>query len=127
MIANAKPMCELFAGVQDVETFGFRLREFLDRFREEPSINLVAEEPELLATDLGDEGKADAFLASTAAFLAHAHSFPVPGWAKGTARALEKPWFAAKSHNLRMVLLQESPTAFRIRNLFVSANALHRA
>lgn len=26
-----------------------------------------------------------------------------------------------------MILLQESPAAFRVRNLFVSANALHRA
>ena len=69
----------------------------------------------------------DAFLASTAAYLAQKHKLPVPDWAKGTSRALGKPWFAAKSHNIRMVLLQESPAAFRIRNLFVSANALHRA
>jgi hypothetical protein len=37
------------------------------------------------------------------------------------------PWFAAKSPNLKAILLQESPAAFRVRNLFVSANALSRA
>jgi hypothetical protein len=51
----------------------------------------------------------------------------VPNWAKGNARALNKPWFAAKTPNLKAILLQESPAAFRVRNLFVSANALPRA
>ena len=100
-------MREKFANITDTEAFGYSMRDFLDRFK--------------------DDGKADAFLASTAAYLAQQHQLPVPLWARGTARALEKPWFAAKSHNLRMVLLQESPAAFRVRNLFVSANALHRA
>jgi hypothetical protein len=127
MIATATPMRAKFAGITDTETFGYSLRDFLDRFREAPSYNLIAEEPELLEPQLKDSGRADAFLASTAAYLAHKHQFPVPRWASGNSRALEKPWFAAKSHNLRMVLLQESPAAFRVRNLFVSANALARA
>ncbi len=127
MKASAIPMRELFADVSDTEAFGFRLREFLDRFREQPSFDLIAEEPALLSPAIKDEGKADAFLASTAVFLAQKHSLPIPDWAKGTARALVRPWFAANSHNLRMILLQESPTAFRVRNIFVSANALSRA
>jgi len=40
---------------------------------------------------------------------------------------MKTPWFAAKSPNLKAILLQESPAAFRVRNLFVSANALSRA
>lgn len=43
------------------------------------------------------------------------------------ARALTKPFFAARTKALKAVLLQESPVEFRIRNLFVSANALSRA
>jgi hypothetical protein len=127
MSATAVSMREKFSGISDTESFGYGIREFLDRFREVPSYDLLAEEPALLEPTLADEGRADAFLASTAAFLAHEYRLPVPPWAKGTSRALVKPWFAAKSHNLRMILLQESPTAFRIRNLFVSANALSRA
>jgi hypothetical protein len=121
------PMRDLFAGVTDKESFGYRIRDFLDRFRDAPSPDLIADEPELLRDALDDGGRADAFLASTAAYLAHQHRFPVPAWAKGTSRALSRPWFAAKTHNLRMILLQESPAAFRVRNLFVSANALSRA
>lgn len=119
-------MRQKFAGITDTQTFGYTLRDFLDRFRETPSYELLADEPELLETTLKDNGRADAFLASTAAYLAQQHQFPMPPWAKGNARALERPWFAAKTHELRMVLLQESPTAFRLRNLFVSANALSR-
>lgn len=127
MIATATPMREKFAGITDTESLGYGLRDFLDRFREAPSFDLIAEEPEPLEPKLRDDGRADAFLASTAAYLAQKHQFPTPVWASGTSRALEKPWFAAKTHNLRMILLQESPAAFRVRNLFVSANALHRA
>jgi hypothetical protein len=127
MIAIATPMREKFAGITDTESFGYSLRDFLDRFRDTPSSELIKEEPEPLEPQLKDGGRADAFLASTAAYLAHKHQLPVPRWASGNSRALERPWFAAKSHNLRMILLQESPAAFRIRNLFVSANALSRA
>ena len=127
MISSATPMREKFAGITDTESFGYCLRDFLDRFRETPSCDLIAEEPSRLEPQLRDEGRADAFLASTAAYLAQKHQFPTPAWASGNSRALEKPWFAAKTHNLRMILLQESPAAFRIRNLFVSANALSRA
>lgn len=127
MIATATSMREKFAEITDAETFGYSLRDFLDRFREAPSFDLIAEEPALLDSRLKDGGRADAFLASTAAYLAQKHQLPAPNWASGSARALEKPWFAAKTHNLRMILLQESPAAFRIRNLFVSANALSRA
>lgn len=127
MIATAIPMAESFATVHDKNSFGYKVREFLDRFRENPSYHLLADEPAKLSGILNDNGYADAFLAATAAYLAQKHKLPTPKWAAGSSRALEEPHFAAKSHNLRMVLLQESPAAFRVRNLFVSANALSRA
>lgn len=127
MIAAAIPMAESFANVEDRRSFGYKVREFLDRFRENPSYELLADEPARLRDVLNDNGYADAFLAATAAYLAQKHQFPTPKWAVGTSRALAEPHFAAKTHNLRMILLQESPAAFRVRNLFVSANALSRA
>lgn len=127
MIALTVPMKEAFAGIHTPEEFGYMLRDFLDRFREHPDPSLVAEEPALLVTFLKDHGVADAYLAATAAWLAHKHGLRVPRWATGSSRALDVPWFAARTHKLRMLLIQESPTEFRIRNLFVSANALARA
>ncbi|MCW1886135.1 hypothetical protein OKA04_15465 [Luteolibacter flavescens] len=120
-------MTEAFGEVSSDEDFGYALRDFLDRFREQPDLSLITDEPALLEPTLSDGGHADAFLAATAAWLANNHRLRVPDWAKGSTRALAEPRFAARSHNLRMVLLQESPTEFRLRNLFVSANALSRA
>jgi hypothetical protein len=119
-------MKQAFAAIQSSEDFGYMIRDFLDRFRDEPSHSLIAEEPASLASALGDNGLADAYLAATAAWLANNNRLPVPPWAKGSSRALQTPWFAARSHKLKMLLLQESPSEFRLRNLFVSANALSR-
>ena len=107
--------------------FDDALANFLDRFNWNPGIEMLVEEPALLAAKLNDGGLADAYLASTAAHLCQNRGLKSPTWVNQSSRVLEKPWFAARSHNLRMILLQESPAAFRVRNLFVSANALHRA
>ncbi|WP_367871316.1 hypothetical protein [Luteolibacter sp. Populi] len=120
-------MSVAFAGISNEQDFSYGFRDFLDRFREAPDFAMISDEPASLKDALNDDGLADAYLASIAAWLARRHDLPVPDWAVGTARALAKPWFAAKTHKLRMVLLQESPVEFRVRNLFVSANALSRA
>lgn len=127
MKAVAEPLAHVFSAVKSEEDFGYALRDFLDRFREMPDVSLIAGEPAPLAAILDDSGRADAYLAATASWLANKHSLPVPRWAKGSSRALERPWFAAKSHKMRMLLLQDSPSEFRLRNLFVSADALSRA
>ena len=127
MKAMAAPMSEAFGRISTEREFSFMLRDYLDRFRDAPDPGLISEEPSSLKGILNDEGLADAYLASVAAWLARRHGFSVPAWASGSARALSKPWFAAKTHRLRMLLLQDSPVEFRIRNLFVSSDALHRA
>ena len=42
-------------------------------------------------------------------------------------RSLHRPGFASPMASLRAVLIHESPSAFRSRNVFVSENALSRA
>jgi hypothetical protein len=109
------------------DDFGFALRNFLDRFRRAPHINLLEDEPEGLAKLLDDDGLSDAYLASAAALLCQEQGFSCPEWVDRPNRVFKRPWFAAKTPNLKAILLQESPAAFRVRNLFVSANALSRA
>ncbi len=101
------------------------IANFLDRFKNDPTPEMLSEEPPILREILNDNGFADAYAA--AAHLCQLHGIPFPSWVDKNSRRLKSPWFAAKSHNLRMILLQESPAAFRIRNIFVSANALSRA
>lgn len=107
--------------------FSYAIKNFLDRFMINPDPTLLHCEPELLSPKLDDGGYADAFVASTVAYLCQVHDLEAPAWINEKCRIMPIPWFAAKSPNMKAILLQESPAAFRVRNLFVSANALHRA
>ena len=122
-----KTLRESVRAIQEPDDFSYALRNFIDRFRSRPSVSVLEDEPALLAPILKDEGLADAYLAAATAWLCQVHDLPCPSWVNQKSRILRKPWFAAKSPNLKAVLIQESPAAFRVRNLFVSANALSRA
>ena len=122
-----EPLRLSMANVREQSDFSYAIKNFLDRFKINPDPALLQEEPDLLSPFLADGGYADAFVASTAAYLCQVHSFNAPGWVNQKCRIMPSPWFAAKSPNMKAILLQESPAAFRVRNLFVSANALSRA
>jgi hypothetical protein len=107
-------------------SLSFPLRDFLDGFQTEPGLAKLTEEPQKLAAFLRDDGLADAYLAAVCDHLCRRHRLVPPAWIFDPTRILRMPHFAAKTHGLRMILLQESPTAFRERNIFVSANALSR-
>ncbi len=107
--------------------FSLALRDFLDGFHADPKLEKMSAEPEPLAGVMKDDGFADAYLAAVCDHLCRQHRLPRPAWIKAKHRILARPHFSAKTHGLRMILLQESPPAFRERNIFVSANALSRA
>ena len=100
------------------------IRDFVDRFNETPRSYLPKNEPRLLAGCLNDGGIANAWLAVTAVCLANKHDQRPPTWIHDNARALSKSCFAAKTPNLKAVLLQENPAPSRVRNIFVSVDAL---
>jgi hypothetical protein len=110
------------------DSFDRCLANFLDDFYFKPEARALAEPPMLLAPALGAIGQVqDAYLAATAEELARKGSLPPPRWTEEESRKLHRPWFASPLASLRAVLLLESPTGFRSRNLFVSENALSRA
>ena len=118
---------ESMSRVTDSTGFSYVIRNFLDRFKSNPNPALLQDEPALLSALIGDDGYADAFVASTAAYLCQVHDLKAPSWVNTSCRKMPSPHFGAKSPNMKAILLPESPAAFRVRNLFVSANALHRA
>ena len=109
------------------EHFSLGFRDFLDGFYENPQAIKLSDEPRRLAGILNDEGYADAYLAALAEHLARQYQFPVPAWCQNPERSLPEPKFAFKTPEGRMFLLVESPTAFRVRNIFISADGLSRA
>ncbi len=123
-ISSLKEVAEIS---REQNTFSYALRDFLDAFYNDPTFEKLAEEPALLSTSLNDNGLADAYLAAVADHLRREYRLALPAWAKKTHRVLKTPYFAASTHGLRMIYLQESPSAFKERNIFVSANTLSRA
>lgn len=120
-------LADTVATITSARDLGYALADFVDRFNHNPELAMVEREPALLFVALSDDGLADAYLAATAAWLCHQHGLNVPKWAGSNSRALEQPYVAAKTANLRALLIEESPPEFRARNIFVSANALSRA
>ena len=107
--------------------FSYALRDFLDGFYEQPREDAVVGEPPHLAGVVADGEKLDAYLAAVAEHICRMHGWRAPLWTRDASRFLELPWFAMHSHAGRMLLLMDSPSAFRARNIFVSADALSRA
>jgi len=122
-----KTLADSVKTISEPDDFSYAVRNFLDRFYRNPSVAMLEDEPELLVSQLDDVGLADAYVASVASWLCQKYDFPHPVWVGQSARIMKTPWFAAKTPNLKAILLQESPAAFRVRNLFVSANVLSRA
>ena len=96
-------------------------------FYEQPREEAVAAEPPRLAGVVADGEKYDAYLAAVAEHFCRMHGWRTPAWTRDGCRFLELPWFGMQSHTGRMLLLMDSPSAFRARNIFVSADALARA
>jgi len=127
MNRSSETLLQSMANVKVRSDFSYAIKNFLDRFKSNSDPELLRDEPALLSPSFDDGGYADAFVASTAAYLCQIHNLQAPAWVNAKCRIMPIPWFAAKSPNMKAILLQESPAAFRVRNLFVSANALTRA
>ncbi len=123
-IATLREVAETAVAAVD---FWFPLRDFLDGFYASPKAAAFEEEPMRLADRLPHGKYLDAYLGAVAEHLSREHRWPVAPWSREAARFLETPSFTMKSHGGRMILLAESPPAFRVRNIFVSENALSRA
>ncbi len=123
-IQNLKAVGEILAAGGE---FSYALRDFLDGFLENPDPQALADEPPLLAETVADGARLDAYLAAVAEHFCRMHGWCIPAWTREPCRHLEVPWFGLASHAGRMLLLMDSPSAFRARNIFVSADALSRA
>ncbi len=112
-----------FADALTLNRDGNLLKTFLRVFHADPDPGRLAREPRLLQAAFGDGGVADAWLAAVADHLCREQQWPTPSWTVSSERIAQQPWFESDVPALRTALLQESPTAFRERNLFTASNA----
>ena len=82
------------------------------RFDREPPVTSAAE--------------VDAALAALAEYLARRASWPVPSWARKPGRYSGKWWFVTPLRGMHATALQESPSSFRTRGIFITSGALSR-
>lgn len=107
--------------------FGVVLNEFLDEFYLADNAkrqSMIEQEPMLL-----DDRKLNAYIGAIGEHLADRwHLDHPPRWVGQPERFLDWPWFPdGKSEKLRMILLMESPIAFRRRDIYTEAEPLRRA
>ena len=126
VVPHLESIAAIAIQTRTAEDFSLRFRDFLDGFYESPDASKLSDEPRNMAPLLHDNGYADAYLAAAAEHLAGQYRFPVPAWCRHSERTLKEPAFAFKTPEGRMFLLVESPTAFRVRNIFISADGLTR-
>lgn len=105
------------------QPFDLAVREFLDSWQassRDARADALAEEPVLV-------GKVeDAYLAALAEHLASIDRADVPKWTEAPNRFLKEPFFAGGLQSLKAILIVESPSAFRRRLIFISADGLSR-
>jgi hypothetical protein len=107
--------------------FPIAIDEFLDAFYTETDPGrraaMIREDPPRL-----DVERDDAFVGAVGEHLARRWKIPIPDWAAGDDRDVEKPWFVGRMGvELAPLLLAESPIAFRRRRIFTEAEPLRRA
>lgn len=101
------------------------LREFLDEFYEEKSAatrrSMLEDRPELTGCSL-----TDSYLGAVGEHLARSLGVVAPVWVEEPERFLRTAYFAGGLETLKALLLVQSPTAFRRRQIFVDADPLYR-
>lgn len=123
-MTRPRTLAGVVCGCSSPNEFSMRLADFLHEFAAHPSGFMLSGKPALLRDSMEFGAVADAYLAATAEALSVTLGVRRPEWTEAPERYLRRPWFATSGSSMRACLLLESPSAFRERNLFVTANAL---
>lgn len=100
-------------------SFGPALKEFYREMAKTPSRIGIADAPPLTGRP-----EYDAYLAAVAEVVAGEWGWTAPAWIFDSNRFLSEPYFGMAPPGMRVYLMQQSPIAFRRRNIFVEKEAV---
>ncbi len=112
----------------DSEEFGPLVAEFLDTFygglKRSPNeaATCIAGEPETLA-----DAEQHALLGAIGEHLARRWNLEIPAWTNHRSRFLNHPHFTTSLDGFKVMMIAQSPLAFRRRLIFTEAEPLRRA
>ena len=124
MITRPKSLKEVAEQSESLREFGLNLRDWLHELRRISSrpqaIAAVNEEPPPLKDKFPKGNIADAWLGAYAEHLAGKIHQPAPAWAFAPERIAADPIFDEEtdSTTLRLIALDQSPLAFKRRNIY---------
>lgn len=132
LIRRPKTVQEVAKESPTYSEFGMNLKDFLHEFARAkqagvPLLPMFKDEPERLVSRFKEGKICDAFLAGMADHLCRINGILSPEWAFSQDRALDVPWFSDELPAIRMLLLRDTPSAFKDKNIFVFESALNVA
>jgi len=131
-LTRPKSLAEIAAESFTYEEFGYNTKDFLHEYasalKHGRSIEpMLKEEPAKISSRFKEGNICDAFLAGLADYLSRENHIVTPEWAQSPDRVLEKPWFSPEIIEVRAMLLRDTPSAFKEKNIFIFENALNVA
>lgn len=120
---------DLFAEGQPLsQVWRFAIVQLLDDYRSIARYQGISSASSLWQVPPPSTGdtRIDAAFAALAEYLARQDGWPVPIWARDTAREAIPWWFVTTLRGMHPRAMLESPPSFRRRGVFITSDALER-